>query len=112
MNKVGKVLLVFLVIILIIFLLAFCYPALSTKYVKNELSKFNYCDVKGDCARVLGKCPIGNVYVNKKEVAKTENLMKLVPAICVYSRTFINDSLKDCIYGKCIQQYNNADDLV
>lgn len=108
MKKAGIILLICVAVGVILLLGLIFYPELSAKYIKNELLKLNYCEIKEDCILVHGKCPIGSIYVNKNEVEKAKNLVKLVPMTCMYSAKYINDSLKECAFGRCVINYNHS----
>ena len=111
MKKAGLILLICVIVILIFLLYVFYSPGIQEKYIKSQLSKLNYCNVKEDCTRVSSKCPFGcTIYVNQKEVKKAENLIDSYRPIgmsCMYSCIYINDSQKDCINGKCMVWMDN-----
>ena len=71
----------------------------SKVYIKNEIEKANYCDVKEDCVDAGGKCPFGcYVYVNKNEVHRIENLIASFRSDCIY----------DCISCRNVECINNT----
>jgi len=78
-----------LAVVIIGVLLLIFLPNTTEPYIKNQIEKANYCEVKEDCILVAqGKCPFGcYVYVNKdKADTITELIEAYVPRnTCEYS---------------------------
>jgi hypothetical protein len=78
-----------LAVVIIGVLLLIFLPNTTEPYIKNQIEKANYCNVKEDCAlAAAGKCPFGcYVYVNKdKADTITELIEAYVPRnTCEYS---------------------------
>jgi len=78
-------------------------PALeenTPEYVKAELAKLNYCEVKDDCVETETKCPLGCYHmVNQAELEKANALVASFKQTCFQTCAILDDF--ECVEGKC-----------
>ncbi len=97
MKKIIIFSLIIAVILVIVLINLFGFSR-SEIYIKNEIEKANYCEVKKDCVNVNGKCPFGcYVYVNKNEAARIKSLIASFDSNCMH----------DCIHCPDVECKNN-----
>ena len=69
-------------------------------YLKNELEKTNYCEVKEDCIRVGNICPFGcHLYANRNEADRIKILVTSFPLKCIYD--CLSCPEVECVGHKC-----------
>jgi hypothetical protein len=75
----------------------------SEEFIQGEIDKANYCDVNEDCISLGAKCPFGcEIYVNEKEVAKIEEILRSYPDDCIYD-CYLCQGIIECVNNKCVR---------
>ena len=91
-------LVVIIVLLGILFYMLFAGPSQSE--VRDLISTANYCGSPDDCAVVESKCPFGcNVYVNKGEVDRVNELMGEFDSDC--NQSCQEPAGVSCFQGRC-----------
>lgn len=88
MNRkvIIGIILFFMAILAIALVFLWRSPRIEELYIKNQISKANYCTVDSDCVDAGRKCPFGCwLYVNKNEVSGISGLVSSFDSTCIYS---------------------------
>jgi hypothetical protein len=72
--------------------------------IQIEINNANYCEIKEDCVKLEGKCPLGcSILVNKKEANKIKSLIDSYKETCIYDCMPLG-GIK-CENSKCLEFY-------
>lgn len=101
MKKLAVLGIILGVVVLLVLILLYGFFK-SEFYIKGQIDKANYCNVKEDCVDAGSKCPFGCYnYVNKNEVGRISKMIDSYSGTkCVYSCLYCPGV--ECRNNKCI----------
>jgi len=103
-NLIRIIGIIFLLVLVMLVINRF-YNYKDEYYIKDQIENSNYCNTKDDCVRSATTCKYGcNIFVNKNEVARINNLMWADSGGCELECGTLEEF--DCINNKCMSVKN------